>query len=218
MRRVYLRSEGTHWGLKRATTGLMATAANGDWLDVVGVAMRDNIGVRVLRHRAVPLTLPANRRGEVACRRDIASAVPIGDAEIIDASRHSASGVGGGQNGSRSRERRRLSLSTPAWPGVIDVLVALSYPGVCVKPSPTATETRREGAARRRWVRSGEPRLWPHSLVSYGGTTARRTDTADGRGMATSGHVMGSTADGCGPPIVIIPPDGGSSGSTHGQV
>jgi hypothetical protein len=70
MRRVYLQSEYTcTGGVKRATTGLMASAANGDWLDIVGVGLRDKVGVRVLRHRPSPPlpTLPP----------EIASACPL---------------------------------------------------------------------------------------------------------------------------------------------
>ena len=67
MRRVYLQSEYTcTGGVKRATTGLMASAANGDWLDIVGVGLRDKVGVRVLRHRA---SAAARRRSRRRLRR-----------------------------------------------------------------------------------------------------------------------------------------------------
>ena len=69
MRRVYLQSEYTcPGGVKRATTGLMASAANGDWLDIVGVGLRDKVGVRVLRHRPSPplSTLPPEIASAVA--------------------------------------------------------------------------------------------------------------------------------------------------------
>ena len=100
MRRVYLQSEyQCPGGIKRGTTGLMATAANGDWLDIVGVGLRDKVGVRILRHRAAPplSTLPPEIASAVArdSREPVALKVllPIGDAEIIDASKHVSGAV-----------------------------------------------------------------------------------------------------------------------------
>ena len=51
--RVYLASEFTcpSGGLTRRTSGLMATTASGEWLQLVGVTVKENTGVRVLRHR-----------------------------------------------------------------------------------------------------------------------------------------------------------------------
>jgi hypothetical protein len=165
MRRVYLKSEyECTGGLERGTTGLMATAANGDWLDVVGVAVRDNIGVRVLRHRASVLLsrLPA----EIASAVDGASRatalrtlLPVGDPEIIDASHHvSAAVVEAWLAESRQaftvNAARLVALADAGVDGrVIDMMVALSYPkAFAIKPSPTsvgalATDEGRGGIA-----------------------------------------------------------------------
>jgi hypothetical protein len=151
-RRVYLQSEYTcKNGVKRTTTGLMATAANGDWLDIVGVTLDDKVGVRVLRHRPSPplATLPADIAAVVA--RDsrqpaaLQTLLPIGDAEIIDASKH----VNGAVIEAWLAENRQAftmnaaRLKTLARAGVddrvIDILVALSYPGAfAIKPSPNS--------------------------------------------------------------------------------
>jgi len=151
MRRVYLTSEfECTGGLERGTTGLMATAANGDWLDVVGVAVRDNIGVRVLRHHAsVPLsTLPAEIASAVDGASRAAAArtlLPVGDPEIIDASHHvSAAVVEAWLAESRQvftvNAARLVALADAGVDGrVIDMMVALSYPkAFAIKPSPTS--------------------------------------------------------------------------------
>jgi uncharacterized membrane protein YgcG len=153
-RRVYLQSEyDCTGGVKRSTTGLIATSANGDWLDLVGVAMRNNIGVRVLRHHAsVPLpTLPAEIASAVDARSRatetlrIASAVwPILNADIVDASRHvNAAVVEAWLAESRQAftvsAARLVQLADAGVDGrVIDMMVALAYPKVfSIRPSPT---------------------------------------------------------------------------------
>ena len=153
MRRVYLQSEYTcTGGVKRTTTGLMATGANGDWLDIVGVGLRDKVGVRVLRHRPSPplpmlppeiASVVASDSREPAALRAL---LPIGDAEIIDASKH----VNGAVIEAWLAENRQKftvngkRLTALANAGVddrvLDMLVALSYPeAFAIKPSPTMT-------------------------------------------------------------------------------
>jgi uncharacterized membrane protein YgcG len=151
-RRVYLQSEYIcKNGVKRTTTGLMATATNGDWLDIVGLSSDDKVGVRVLRHRPSPplATLPADIAATVA--RDsrqpaeLQTLLPIGDAEIIDASKY----VNGAVIEAWLAENRQAftmnaaRLKTLARAGVddrvIDILVALAYPGAfAIKPSPNS--------------------------------------------------------------------------------
>ena len=151
LRRVYLQSEYTcSNGSKRASTSLMATATNGDWLDIVGVQSDDRLAVRVLRHRPSPplSTLPREIASAVArdsrAPAELRTLLPIGDAEIIDASKH----LNGAVIEAWLAENRQAftinaaRLKTLADAGVddrvIDVLVALSYPGVfSIKPSPS---------------------------------------------------------------------------------
>jgi hypothetical protein len=152
MRRVYLQSEATcTGGLKRNTTGLMVKAPNGDWIDIVGVSLRDRVGVRVLRHRAAPPLpmLPAEIASAVAASSHESAALrtllPVGDAEIIDASRH----VNGAVIEAWLAENRQVFTLNAARlikladagvdDRVLDMLVALSYPeAFSIKPSPTA--------------------------------------------------------------------------------
>src|SRR4051812_9698444 len=151
MRRVYLQSEYTCPGdVKRVTTGLMASAANGDWLDIVGVGLRDKVGVRVLRHRPSPPlpTLPPEIVSAAARDSREAAALkallPIGDAEIIDASKHVSGAVieawlaGNRQKFTMNGKRLAALADAGVEDRVLDVLVALSYPEVfAIKPSPT---------------------------------------------------------------------------------
>jgi hypothetical protein len=151
MRRVYLQSEYIcTGGVTRKTTGLMAAAANGDWLDIVGVGLRDKVGVRVLRHRASPplSTLPPEIASAVArdSREPVALKVllPIGDAEIIDASKHVSGAVieawlaENRQKFTMNAARLVKLANAGVEDRVMDMLVALSYPkAFAIKPSPT---------------------------------------------------------------------------------
>jgi hypothetical protein len=244
MRRVYLQSEyECPGGLKRGTTGLMATAANGDWLDVVGVAMRDNIGVRVLRHRAsAPLaTLPADVASAVdrgsRAGAALRTLLPIGDVEIIDASRHVNAAVveawlAETRQAFTVNAARLRALSNAGVDGrVIDVLVALSYPkAFAIKPSPTAVGelAAKEGGG------GGGGLIGLGSFADCGpysaGLSLYGWDNCSPYGYGYYGSRYGYSRysdlfgydgwylAGGGPIVIVRPPDSGSSGSTHGQV
>ena len=153
MRRVYLQSEYTcTGGVKRATTGLMASGANGDWLDSVGVGLGDKVGVRILRHRPSPPLpmLPPEIASAVArdSREPVAlrALLPVGDAEIIEASKHVSGAVieawlsENRQKFTMTGKRLTAMADAGVEDRVLDVLVALSYPEVfAIKPSPTMT-------------------------------------------------------------------------------
>jgi hypothetical protein len=128
----------------------MASAANGDWLDIVGVGLRDKVGVRVLRHRPSPPlpTLPPEIASAVArdSREPVAlrALLPIGDAEIIDASKHVSGAVieawlaENRQKFTMNGKRLTALANAGVEDRVLDILVALSYPEVfAIKPSPT---------------------------------------------------------------------------------
>jgi hypothetical protein len=245
-RRVYLQSEYQCAGdLKRGTTGLMATAANGDWLDIIGVAMRDNIGVRVLRHRAsAPLsTLPAEIASAVAGSsaapaQRIAGAVwPIGDAEIIDASHHvNAAVVEAWLAESRQaftvNAARLLALADAGVKGrVIDMMVALSYPkALAIKPSPSAVgalATNDGGGGRGIVTGLGSfsdcgPYSSGLSLYGWDGCSPYGYGMYGSRyGYSGYGNLYGYDGwylAGGGPIVIVRPPDDGSSSSTHGRV
>ena len=170
MRRVYLQSEYTcTGGVKRATTGLMASAANGDWLDIVGVGLRDKVGVRVLRHRRerrrcrllppeIAAAVARDSREPAALR----ALLPVGDAEIIDASKHVSGAVieawlaENRQKFTMNGKRLTALANAGVEDRVLDMLVALSYPeAFAIKPSPTMTGELAIGGGGER--RNGVP-------------------------------------------------------------
>jgi len=153
-RRVYLLSEyDCAGGVKRSTTGLIAMTLKGEWLNITGVAVRENTGVRVLRHR--PAATPSGLPEEMASALEgkalavdtarVAAAAPIGNAAIVDASRHVNAAVVEAWLGESGQKftvngKRLIELADAGVADrVVDILVALSYPEVfSIKPSPTA--------------------------------------------------------------------------------
>jgi hypothetical protein len=245
-RRVYLQSEyDCTGGVKRSTTGLIASSANGDWLDLVGVAMRNNIGVRVLRHHASePMaTLPSEIASAVGPRSRtgeavrIASAVwPIGDAEIVDASRHVDAAVveawlGESRQAFTVNAARLVELADAGVAGrVIDMMVALAYPRVfAIRPSPTTIGSlsiqERSSAGGDAIALGSFMDCGPYSsgLSLYGWDNCSPYGYA-GYGMQY-GYSRYNDLLGYGgwyvasqPVIIIRPGDNGSSSSAHGQV
>ena len=157
--RVYTRSEySCAGGLQRTVSGLMALDASGDWLDVQSVTTGGKSAVRVLRYRAVepPASLPAEvaaalpRRGPAASMARTAAAAPITTADVVDATHAVDPAVveawlGERGQGFQLNGTRLLALSDAGTPGgVIDVMVALSYPRNFtvgtggVQPAPSA--------------------------------------------------------------------------------
>jgi len=153
-RRVYLQSEyDCAGGVKRRSTGVIAMTLKGEWLNITGVAVRENTGVRVLHHR--PAATPSALPEEMASALDgkafavdaarVAAASPIGTADIADASRHVNAAVVEawlGESGQKfTVDAKRLIELADAGVAdrVVDMLVALSYPEVfSIKPSPTS--------------------------------------------------------------------------------
>jgi hypothetical protein len=244
MRRVYLQSEyECAGGLKRTTTGLMAMAANHDWLDIVGVAVRANIGVRVLRHRArAPLaTLPAEIASAVegGSRADavLGMLLPVGDAEIVDASHHVNAAVveawlAETRQAFTVTAARLVALADAGVDGrVIDMIVALSYPkAFAIKPSPTvagALATGGGGGGGSVIGLGSDADCGPYSsgLSLYG------WDGCSPYGYGMYGALYGYSRynnvpgyggwydAGGGPAVIIRPGDnGGSASSAHGHV
>ena len=149
---VYLRSESTcAGGLTRQTSGLITMSPDGGWHHIVGVKVRDEVGVRVLRHlpRTAPLTLPPLIADRLAAspRPSAARAVdaPIGDADVIEASRHVDPRVveawlADSRQAYTINARRLIALADAGVDGrVTDMLIALSYPrAFSIQPSASA--------------------------------------------------------------------------------
>jgi hypothetical protein len=154
-RRVYLQSEfECPSGQKRTSSGLIAMSPQGEWLDLVGVTLGANTGVRVLRHRTmgptsiVPDEITTALEGTAPAFRDAAVrnsvAGPIGTAEIAEASRQLKSQVVEAWLSESGQEftvdaKRLIALAEANVPDrIIDVMVALSYPtAFAVRPSTT---------------------------------------------------------------------------------
>ena len=155
-RRVYLQSEfECSSGQKRTSSGLIAMSPQGEWLDIVGVTLGDNTGVRVLRHRAMgptPIVPPevtaalegtAPPFGDAAIRNSVGGAVET-DA-IAEASGQLKPQVVEAWLSESGQEftvdaKRLIALAAAKVPDrIIDVIVALSYPtAFAVRPSSTA--------------------------------------------------------------------------------
>lgn len=141
--RVYLHSQYTcDNNVKRGSTSLMAMSANGEWMDVQGVQVGKNNGVRLMMYREVtdPGNLPAevanaigNRAMAVASAR-VAAAAPVRVEDIAEASQKLDAPVVEAWLANRGdrmtvNARQLVALANDGVPGsVIDMVVALSYP------------------------------------------------------------------------------------------
>lgn len=152
-RRVYLESEyACANNVKRTSSGLIAMSLKGEWLNVLGVTMGDATGVRVLRHRALVPTvaIPVEIQSALEANRALAdgtrmlAAAPVGTADVVDAARQLNPAVVEAWLTERQQRftvdaKGLVALADAKVPdGVIDVMVALSYPeAFAVKPSTT---------------------------------------------------------------------------------
>jgi hypothetical protein len=157
--RVFLTAEYTCPGnLKRTTNELMAVTPNGEWLDVRGAAVRGlPEGVRVLRYRPaggsapVPSDLAWALQGSamaVTTAREAAGAPPESE-DVVEAAHQLApsvveawlveEGEGFALDGRRLAQLRGAGVPDR----VIDVMVALSYPGVFAINLATRSAERR---------------------------------------------------------------------------
>ena len=189
-RRVYLKAVGTCDGAERVTSGIIAMSPEGEWLDVQGVAVGKDEGVRVGRYRdaGVPSSVPAQiatalRGHGVATQnaRFIAGST-IGSSAVIEASRTVSPAVveawllERGQNfGVDAAELIRLAdAGVPA--RVTDALVAVSNPGAfAMSRADEQTRDRRrslddEITGRRIYVvmdPAYSPYRWGYSPYAY---------------------------------------------------
>lgn len=239
--RVYLRGEITCDGVRRTTSGLLAFASNGQWIDVQGVTTGKQNGVHVTRYRPVEtLTgVPA----------EIASAIPnaplaqstarsaaiasLGTEDVIDATRHAESAVVEAWLAERGQgfdldAKKLVALADAGVPGrVTDLMVALTYPTVfAVNPGARQTEmtkaTGTQVAGRTIPVTATE--CYGSAFgYGYGGfyspyaydSCAYRYGAPYGRYGYGYGYGYSGYGYGYSGPIVIIRPgDGTSSGVT----
>jgi hypothetical protein len=143
--RVYLRSEETCTpGSLRPGTGLIAPTRDGQWLYIQGMTLGTQTGVRVQRYHEVTTNLLLPQEIADALHLDLtatmqaraAAAAPLTIDDLVDASRHVDAAVVEAwlveRGGSFTLDAKRLlALAKGGVPSrTIDVLVALSYPGV----------------------------------------------------------------------------------------
>jgi hypothetical protein len=170
-KRVYLRSEYTCPGdIKRATSGVIAIAPTGEWLDVEAVASGGNSGVRVARYRearntaSLPTEIMASLDGMkmASGAARTAAAASLTDAEIVEAAHHLDARVMQAwlverEEGFSLDAKRLTQFSDAGVPSdVIDVMVALTYPRVfAVNRRTLQGEYRQPDADQRVVVGSG---------------------------------------------------------------
>ena len=190
-RRVYLKAVTKCDGLDRVTSGIMAISPSGEWLDVQGVGVAGEEGVRVARYRdaglpsVVPEQIAAALRGRLGAAtsaRSMAGAT-IGSAAVIEASKAAAPAVveawileRGQTFGLDANELVRLAdAGVPA--RVTDAMVAISNPQHFAVARPDDRANRRralddeEISGRRIYVYMDplySPYRWGYSPYGYG--------------------------------------------------
>ena len=190
-RRVYLKAVTKCDGLDRVTSGIMAISPSGEWLDVQGVGVAGEEGVRVARYRdaGLPSVVPEQiaaalrgRSGAATSARSMAGAT-IGSAAVIEASKAAAPAVveawileRGQTFGLDAHELVRLAdAGVPA--RVTDAMVAISNPQHFAVARPDDRANRRralddeEISGRRIYVYMDplySPYRWGYSPYGYG--------------------------------------------------
>lgn len=141
-KRVYLHSQHQCGNRTRTSSGIMSITPNGEWLDVQGVKVESNNGVRVVHYGRVPA--PPGLSAEMQARIDgqnlasktavIAVSDSVKVADVIEASKKVDGLVvqtwlaqrGQGFDMNAKRLTQLADAKVPR--NVIDVMVALSYP------------------------------------------------------------------------------------------
>jgi len=238
--RVYLKAELTCDGVQRTTSGILAFAPSGEWLDVQGVTTGKNSGVHVARYRPVSdLTgIPAevtsaipNAQLALSTARGAATG-PLETADVAEAVKHASAPVveawlvERGQ-GFKLSASELVALANEGVPGsVTDLMVALSFPKTfAINRRAREAELQRAGAQGTEAVAGRtipvtaygySPFGWgPYS--SYYSWYGYNAYSPYGYGY---GYPYGGYGYGYGGPIIIVKnPDQGSSGvATHPRV
>ena len=162
--RVFLKAELTCDGVHRTTSGILAIAPSGDWVDVQGVTTGRNSGVHVARYR--PVADLAGYPAEVTTalpRTQLATSLsrgaasgPLSGADVLDAVKHVDAPVveawllDRGQ-GFQLDAKQLAQLADAGVPGsVTDLMVALSFPKqFAIRQGARDAEMVRSGAGTR---------------------------------------------------------------------
>jgi hypothetical protein len=143
-KRIYLRSEYECTGKRvRTSTGIMSISPNGEWLDVQGVKVASNTGVRVVHYGRVPVPAAVSAEARAAIERQgsmatsiavVAASDSVRVADVVDATKHVEPIVvqtwlaQRGQGFNLDAKKLTQLANAKVSPNVIDVMVALSYP------------------------------------------------------------------------------------------
>ena len=234
--RVYLRSDfACDGGVKRASNGVLSITPSGEWLDVQGVAVGANKGVRVVRYREVlsPTKVPADVQSALAARTHAntlmrtAAAVDLGTEDVIEATRVldpivvETWLVERGQ-GFGTDAKQLVELSKAGVPGsVTDVMVALSYPlqfAINLAMRGGETRTVQSGAAGEETQVAGNYN-GPHMMWDPFWMSSSRYGYS-GYGYSPYGYFPGYGWYGGNRPVVVVvrPPTGDVEDQPHGRV
>lgn len=142
-KRIYLRSQHECSGNRtRTSTGIMSISPNGEWLDVEGVKVGANGGVRVVHYGRVPVPAALDASMKLALEGNklatttafLAASDSVRVADVIEATKHvdplvvqtwlAQRGQGFGIDAKRLNQLADAKVPS----NVIDVMVALSYP------------------------------------------------------------------------------------------
>ncbi len=179
-RRVYVHSDlKCTGGVSRASSGILAISATGEWLSVQGVSTGSYKGVHVDRYRDVPnppsipaeLSKALETRMFAARTARLAAGAAVGTPDVVEASHAVDAGVVEAwltetqqRFGINARQLRTLSQEGVP-PGVIDVLVALANPGVFAVNHSTYQGEALSPEDQRRAAREGN---YAYAMPDYG--------------------------------------------------
>ena len=234
-RRLHLSSSATcASGVSRSSTGILAFAPDGDWLEVRSASVGTGAGVRVTRWRqASPsASIPAevttalgSARGDEEIR--LALGAPVSTDEVADAVRLSDAAVVEAWLAARGQgfnldARRLTALADRGVPArVIDVMVALSYPKVFALNPATGDQERRALASSQQGrdvAQRNGPVAWlydspfgygalgwnPYRSGAYGYNNGLYNNGFYGNGLYGNGFYGGGYFPGSTPVVIVV--------------
>lgn len=238
-RRVYLRSDyQCSNGVKRGSNGLFAVSPRGEFLNVAGVRLGETTGVGVVRHRSIPVGAAMPREIAAALEKmppgdeaRLVAATPVATSDVVDASRALDAAVvqawlsALGQTFTLDAKRLVQLADAGVSGDVIDVMVALSYPGAfAIKPSTTFVGSLGSAGS---FGMFDEPAIFgdvwygyfPYAYFPYGYYSPYRYSPYGYSSYGYSPYGYGAYGDwyyGRAPVVITLKP--AESGTTHGQV
>jgi hypothetical protein len=230
-RRVYLKAVANCAGATRTTSGILAIAPTGDWLDVQGIAAGEGESIRVARYRdaGVPSTLPASIASALEGRSTsvqgarIAAGAAVGTTAVIEASKSTTPAVVEAWLLERGQQfaldaRSLVALADAGVPArVTDAMVAVSNPKAFAVAHPEPNDALDDQVAGRRISVYMEPMYDPYG---WGYSPYYNNGYGYGYGrygygsLGYGGYGYGYPGYYSGAPIIIVgqPGTSGSSG------